>query len=136
VLRELIDVLTDDRAQEVAIERPDAYVLADTLRTDRARLRPLIPDTPATVALRRVWRARRDLASHRVANQLRAHLRARLPPTTVGPFAELDSPISLLFLTRFTTQDQADWLSPAVSVPGWARSATPATSTRLCCTPA
>jgi transposase len=29
-------------------DRFDAYVLADTLRTDRARLRPLIPDTPAT----------------------------------------------------------------------------------------
>jgi len=33
-------------------DRFDAYVLADTLRTDRARLRPLVPDTDATVALR------------------------------------------------------------------------------------
>ena len=33
-------------------DRFDAYVLADTLRTDRARLRPLTPDSPATVALR------------------------------------------------------------------------------------
>ena len=30
-------------------DRFDAFVLADTLRTDRARLRPLTPDTPATV---------------------------------------------------------------------------------------
>jgi hypothetical protein len=29
-----------------------AYVLADVLRTDRARLRPLIPDSPATIMLR------------------------------------------------------------------------------------
>ena len=27
-------------------DRFDAFVLADTLRTDRARLRPLIPDAP------------------------------------------------------------------------------------------
>ena len=27
-------------------DRFDAFVLADTLRTDRARLRPLVPDTP------------------------------------------------------------------------------------------
>ena len=32
-------------------DRFDAFVLADTLRTDRARLRPLVPDSPATVAL-------------------------------------------------------------------------------------
>lgn len=28
-------------------DRFDAFVLADTLRTDRSRLRPLLPDTPA-----------------------------------------------------------------------------------------
>jgi transposase len=57
-------------------DRFDAFVLADTLRTDRARLAPLTPDSPATVALRRACRARKDLISHRVAvaNQLRAHL--------------------------------------------------------------
>jgi Transposase len=48
-------------------------VLADTLRTDRVRLHPLVPNTPATVALRAVVRARKDLIAHRVsvANQLR-----------------------------------------------------------------
>ena len=95
-------------------DRFDAYVLADTLRTDRVRLRPLIPDTAATVALRRTCRARRDLVAHRVgvANQLRAHLRAVFPGA-VGLFAEIDSAISLAFLTRFSTQSQADWLSAA-----------------------
>ena len=29
-------------------DRSDSFVLADTLRTDRARLRPPEPDTPAT----------------------------------------------------------------------------------------
>ena len=94
-------------------DRFDAYVLADTLRTDRARLRPLVPDTDATIALRRACRARKDLVSHRVAaaNQLRAHLRNVLPGA-VGLFKDLESAISLTFLTRFTTQDQADWLTP------------------------
>jgi transposase len=93
-------------------DRFDAFVLADTLRTDRSRLRPLLPDTPATATLRRTCRARKDLVRHRVAlaNQLRAHLRMVFPGV-VGLFAELDSPISLAFLTRFDCQDRADWLS-------------------------
>jgi transposase len=94
-------------------DRFDAFVLADTLRTDRARLRPLIPDTPATISLRRACRARKDLVSHRVAvaNQLRAHLRSAFPGA-VGLFADIDSPVSLRFLARFESQDRADWLSP------------------------
>jgi len=94
-------------------DRFDAYVLADTLRTDRARLRPLIPDTEATIALRRACRARKDLVKHRVAaaNQLRAHLRNVLPGA-IGLFKDIDSEISLAFLARFDTQDRADWLTP------------------------
>lgn len=93
-------------------DRFDAFVLADTLRTDRARLRPLVPDTPATSTLRRACRARKDLVAHRVAvaNQLRAHLRNAFPGA-VGLFAEIDSEISCAFLTRFDTQDRADWLT-------------------------
>jgi transposase len=95
-------------------DRFDAFVLADTLRTDRARLRPLIPDSPATVALRRTCRARKDLVSHRVAvaNQLRAHLHNVFPGAT-GLFDEPGSPVSLAFLARSGTQDRADWLTPA-----------------------
>ena len=94
-------------------DRFDAYVLAGTLRTDRARLAPLTPDSPATVSLRRACRARKDLVSHRVAvaNQLRAHLRNAFPGAA-GLFAGIDSPISLKFLARFGTQDRARWLSP------------------------
>jgi transposase len=93
-------------------DRFDAYVLADTLRTDRARLAPLLPDSPATVTLRQTCRARKDLVAHRVAvaNQLRAHLKIVFPGA-VGLFAELDSAISLAFLARFDCQDRADWLS-------------------------
>src|SRR6202034_4079821 len=95
-------------------DRFDAFVLADTLRTDRARLAPLTPDSPATVSLRRACRARKDLVAHRVglANQLRAHLR-NVFPGAVGLFADIDSPVSLAFLARFDTQDRADWLTPA-----------------------
>ena len=94
-------------------DRFDAFVLADTLRTDRTRLRPLTPDSNATLALRRACRARKDLVNHRVglANQLREHLK-RVYPGAVGLFADIDSPISLSFLTRFDTQERADWLSP------------------------
>src|SRR5579875_1766851 len=94
-------------------DRFDAFVLADTLRTDRVRLRPLVPDSPAAVALRATCRARKDLVAHRVAlaNQLRAHLQ-RAFPGAVGLFSEIDSPISLRFLARFDCQDRADWLSP------------------------
>jgi transposase len=89
-------------------------VLADTLRTDRTRLRVLIPDSQATSTLRRTVRARRDLVAHRVAtaNQLRAHLR-NVFPGAVGLFAEIDSLISLAFLARFPTQAKADQLTPA-----------------------
>jgi transposase len=102
-------------------DRFDAYVLADTLRTDRARLAPLTPDRPETSTLRRACRARKDLIGHRVAaaNQLRAHLRTVFP-AAVGLFAEIDSTISLAFLREFDTADRAgrltvtglaDWLA-------------------------
>lgn len=100
-------------------DRFDSYVLADTLRTDRARLRPLIPDTPATITLRAAVRARKDLVAHRVAaaNQLRAHLAVAFP-AAIGLFHELDSPLSLAFLARFGSQDAAAGLDEDAIV-GW-----------------
>jgi transposase len=91
----------------------DAYVLADTVRTDRRRLRPLARDSEATTTLRMTVRARQDLVTARVAmaNQLRAHLQTTLPGA-IGLFRDIDSPITLRFLTRFPSQDKADWLSP------------------------
>lgn len=93
-------------------DRFDAYVLADVVRTDGHRLTPLHPDSPQTAVLRSAVRARTDLVEARVAlcNQLRAHLRTVFP-AAVGLFADLDSPISLAFLTRFPTVDKAAWLS-------------------------
>ncbi|MGH8977910.1 MAG: IS110 family transposase [Acidimicrobiia bacterium] len=93
-------------------DRSDAYVLADCLRTDGHRWQALQPDTPATVTLRAHVRARKDLVETRVAitNQLRALL-AVCFPGAIGLFSELDSPISLRFLTRFPSTVRAGWLS-------------------------
>jgi transposase len=94
-------------------DRFDAYVLGDAVRTDIRRLRPMERDSGQTTALRSAVRARRDLVGHRVAaaNQLRAHLQGVFPGAAVL-FRDVDSEITLAFLTRFTTQEQADWLSP------------------------
>jgi transposase len=100
----------------------DAYVLADVLRTDRARLRPLTRDSEATVTLRMTVRARHDLVATRVAmaNQFRAHLQITFPGA-IGLFRDIDSMITLRFLTRFPSQDKADWLT-ATRLNNWLRS--------------
>lgn len=103
-------------------DRFDAYVLADTVRTDRRRLRPMTCDSPTTVTLRATCRARKDLVGHRVAlaNQLRAHLSICFPGA-IGLFRDIDSTISLRFLRRFPDQQRADWLSPK-RLTAWLRS--------------
>ena len=62
-------------------DRSDAFILADALRTDGHRLRPLQPDTPETVALRATVRARKDLVQTRVGARPAAERppRARVP---------------------------------------------------------
>jgi transposase len=104
-------------------DRFDAYVLADTLRTDGHRWKPLRPDTEATRALRALCRSRKDLAGTRV--QVLAQLRANLDlafPGAIGLFTKPASAISLAFLRRFPTAAGAAWLSPA-RLAAWLRSA-------------
>jgi len=103
-------------------DRFDAYVLADVVRTDARRLRPMARDSEQTAALRSTVRARRDLVGHRVAaaNQLRAHLEIVFP-AAAALFADIDSAITLAFVSRFTTQEQADWLSP-LRLAAWLKS--------------
>jgi transposase len=93
-------------------DRFDAFVLADVLRTDGHRLASLEPDSAATVGLKALVRARKDLVKHRIAlgNQLRANLLSAFPGA-VGLFAQIDSPISLAFLGRFPSARRAAWLS-------------------------
>ena len=108
------------------------------LRAGRRRAHRPAPAAPAAASTPRPpprcassVRARRDLVAHRVAvaNQLRAHLQIVFP-AAVGLFADIDSEISLRFLERFTTQDQADWLSHPKRLAAWlARSATAAAPT-------
>jgi transposase len=94
-------------------DRFDAYVLADTLRTDGHRWKPLRPDTGPTRALRAACRSRKDLVETRVQvlGQLRANLELAFPGT-IGLFTKLYSAISLAFLQRFPTAAKAAWLSP------------------------
>jgi transposase len=103
-------------------DRFDAYVLADTLRTDGHRWQPLREDHADTRALRALCRARKDLVETRVAvlNQLRCNLELALPGA-VGLFSRPDSPIMLTFLRRFPTAAKAAWLSPA-RLTAWLRS--------------
>jgi transposase len=94
-------------------DRLDAYVLADTLRTDGHRWRALREDSDDTRALRALCRVRKDLVEARVQvlNQLRSNLELALPGS-VGLFARSNSKITLAFLTRFPTADKVAWLSP------------------------
>ena len=94
-------------------DRFDAYVLADTLRTDGHRWKPLRPDTGPARALRAACRSRKDLVETRVQvlGQLRASLELALPGA-IGLFTKLYSAISLAFLQRFPAADKAAWLSP------------------------
>jgi transposase len=89
----------------------DAYLLADLLRTDGHRFRPLQPLADETRALRALVRGRDDLVAQRVAlaNQLRALLDC-FWPGAASIFAEVDSPIALAFLTRYPTPQSAERL--------------------------
>ena len=110
-LRRLIHRLLKAGVVEVGIERGDGPVVQALLA---AGLVVLVIAPNQLKNLRSSVRARRDLVQHRVAaaNQLRAHLHIVLPGV-VGLFAALDSPVSLAFLERFTTQAKIDWLTPA-----------------------
>src|SRR5689334_19824397 len=86
----------------------DALLLADLLRTDGHRFRPLQPPSEETRALRTLVRGRDDLVAQRVAlaNQLRALLE-HVWPGAARIFADVDSPIALAFLTRYPSAHSA-----------------------------
>jgi len=92
----------------------DAFCLADFLRTDRHRLRAVVPDAPATKGLRAVTRTRKDLVDARIAltNQLLAQLQLCFPGA-IGLFEDLHSPIALAFLRRYPTAARAARLTEA-----------------------
>jgi transposase len=82
----------------------DAAVIAEYLRLRSHRLAPAAPYSDQTKALRTVVRTRDDLVLMRVAatNQLSALLEAHWPGAR-AVFADVESPVSLQFLTRYPT---------------------------------
>jgi transposase len=86
----------------------DAFILADLLRTDGHRFRPLRAPSDETRAIRALVRGRDDLVAQRVAlaNQLRALLE-HFWPGAAAIFADVESPIALAFLLRYPTPHSA-----------------------------
>jgi len=86
----------------------DAAVIAEYLRLRAHKLKAAAPYSDETNALRTVVRARGDLVEMRVAasNQLAALLDAHWPGAK-AIFADVESPISLEFLTRYPTPASA-----------------------------
>ena len=82
----------------------DAAVIAEYLRLRQHRLKTAAPYSDETNALRTVVRSRDDLVAMRVAatNQLSALLDAHWPGAK-AIFADVESPVSLEFLTRYPT---------------------------------
>ena len=91
----------------------DAYLLADLLRTDGHRFKPLAPQSDDIRALRALVRGRDDLVDTRVqlANQLRSLLQS-FWPGAAEVFADVDSPIGLAFILRYPTPESAARLGP------------------------
>jgi len=91
----------------------DAYLLADLLRTDGHRFKPLAAQSDEIRALRALVRGRDDLIHTRVqlANQLRALLESYWPGAA-EVFADVDSPIALAFIQRYCTPEAASRLGP------------------------
>lgn len=91
----------------------DAYLLADLLRTDGHRFKPLAPQSDEIRALRALVRGRDDLVATRVqlANQLRSLLESYWAGAA-EVFADVDSPIALAFIQRYPTPEAASRLGP------------------------
>lgn len=93
-------------------DRSDAFLLADLLRTDRARFYPWHPDSLLT----RQIRAQVSLYHHltrqavRLTNRLHAVL-SRYYPAALHLFNELQAPIALRFFQRYPSPQQAASLS-------------------------
>jgi len=91
----------------------DAFLLADLLRTDGHRFKPLAAQSDDIRALRALVRGRDDLVATRVqlANQLRSLLQS-FWPGAAEIFADIDSPIALAFILRYPTPESACRLGP------------------------
>ena len=89
-------------------DRFDAFVLAETLRTDGHRWRPLSVPSPLLAELRAVVRHRRQaVAAHlKVSSQLQACLDA-YNPALGQVFSAIDRDATLALIRRYSTPDKA-----------------------------
>jgi len=101
------------RSHGAKSDASDAYLLADLLRTDGHRFKPLVAQSDEIRALRALVRGRDDLVAARVqlANQLRSLLES-FWPGAAAVFADVDSPIALAFIDRYPTPEAAARLGP------------------------
>lgn len=101
------------RSHGAKSDASDAYLLADLLRTDGHRFKPLVAQSDEIRALRALVRGRDDLVAARVqlANQLRSLLDS-FWPGAAALFADIDSPIALAFIDRYPTPEAAARLGP------------------------
>ncbi len=89
-------------------DESDAWLLADILRTDRARLQPWFPDSLLTRQIRAKVGLIQYLTHHNVrhANRLRAVL-LRYYPAAVQVFSSLQTQIALHFVSIYPTPQAA-----------------------------
>lgn len=89
----------------------DAYVIADVLRTDGHRFKPLSPESDQIKALAALVHGRDQLVAERVrlANHLRELLQSYWPGAA-ALFCDVDSQISLTFIERYPTPQSANRL--------------------------
>jgi len=101
------------RSHGAKSDASDAYLLADLLRTDGHRFKPLRTQSDDIRALRCLVRGRDDLVATRVqlANQLRSLLES-FWAGAAAIFADVDSPIALAFIERYPTPESAAHLGP------------------------
>jgi transposase len=92
-------------------DRLDAEVLAQAVRTDRASLRPLLPDSPLAVEIATLARDRHALVREqtRLTNQLRSALNEYFPAALIA--FDLGADSTLAFLARYPTPAAAAKLS-------------------------
>lgn len=90
----------------------DACVLANILRTDRSRFQPILPDSELARELKVLTRDRDKLVGDRtrLSNRLTAILKAYYP-AALELFSEVAQPITLSFLSKYPTYDDAKKLS-------------------------
>jgi len=90
----------------------DACVLANILRTDKDRFQPILPDSQLSRELKVLTRDREKLVGDRtrLSNRLIAILKAYYP-AALELFSQVAQPITLSFLSKYPTYEDAKNLS-------------------------